>query len=245
MNAAPDQSTNDKSIASAGSMRDADSWTSLLTMLAIGMTIAMILVPVDSFAAELARKMQPGGGLALGGDVKRELEFAQQFGAFTSVVLIWVAILRLDPQGKIRLPSFLAATAINTLVCTGMKMFFGRPRPKFLSPHELTFPWETFNMPADTGVRVIHAWESSQLWSFPSSHAAAAAVLAVYLSRMYPKLKQLAIALAIVVATARVVLHAHYPSDVVAGATIGAIIGRISISRILPNGLASRKRAST
>jgi len=217
---------------------------SLLSIFAIGMTGAMILLPLDPIAAELALKMQPGGGLTLGGDVKRELEFVQQFGAFTSVVLIWVAILRLDPAGKRKLPSFLVATAMNSLICNALKMLLGRPRPKFLEPHQLTLPWETFNMPAETGVRAIHAWESSQLWSFPSSHTAAAAVLAVYLTRMYPRLRELAIALVVIVATARVVLFAHYPSDVVAGAAIGLVIGKLAYSRILPEGLPRKEKVS-
>ena len=223
-------------------VRSADSWTSLLIILAIGLSLSLILVPLDPFAAKLALKMQPGGGLTLGGDVKRELEFVQQFGAFTSVVLIWVAILRLDPTGKNKLPSFLIATAMNSLICNALKMFLGRPRPKFLQAHELTLPWETFDMPAEIGVRAIHAWESSQLWSFPSSHTAAAAVLAVYLTRMYPKLRELAITLVLIVATARVLLFAHYPSDVVAGAAIGLVIGRISYSRILPSGLPRKEK---
>ena len=241
MKPSPEQSCHAKGIASADALREPDSPRALLMTLATGIGIALLLLPFDRIAADVAVRFQPGGGLTLGGDVKRELEFAQQFGAFTSVIMIWIAILRLDPRGKTRLPSFLVATAMNSIICSGMKMFFGRPRPKFLTPHELTFPWETYAIPAGGGTQAIHAWESSQLWSFPSSHAAAAAVLAVFLSRMYPKLRELAIGLAIIVATARVVLFAHYPSDVVAGATIGLVIGRFAYSRVLPNGLPTRK----
>ncbi|HTM57612.1 MAG TPA: phosphatase PAP2 family protein [Candidatus Udaeobacter sp.] len=58
--------------------------------------------------------------------------------------------------------------------------------------------------------------------SFPSSHAANAFALAVILSRRWWRAAPLFFLLAALVAFARVYLNRHYPSDVVAGAALGA-----------------------
>jgi membrane-associated phospholipid phosphatase len=94
-----------------------------------------------------------------------------------------------------------------------------------------TLPWETFVAQGEERVR--RAWEigapkASELWSMPSSHTAAAAMLAVFLARMYPKLMPLAVGLAGMVGAARVILWAHYPSDVVTGGAVGAAIGMMA-----------------
>jgi undecaprenyl-diphosphatase len=58
--------------------------------------------------------------------------------------------------------------------------------------------------------------------SFPSDHATAAFAIAVALLLRHRKAGWLAIALATLVSLARVVVGTHYPSDVAAGALIGA-----------------------
>jgi hypothetical protein len=79
----------------------------------------------------------------------------------------------------------------------------------------------------EVGVR--HAWEigsgiSSDLWSMPSSHTVYAAALAVCLSRMYPRLTPIVTVLACIVGLARVLLQAHWASDVFVGAALGLIV---------------------
>ncbi len=60
----------------------------------------------------------------------------------------------------------------------------------------------------------------------PSSHTAYAVVMTVFLSSLYPRLRPLTISLAALVGVCRVVLGAHYPSDVVAGAVLGYVVAR-------------------
>ena len=58
--------------------------------------------------------------------------------------------------------------------------------------------------------------------SFPSDHATAAFAIAVALLLRHRKAGMLALALAVLVSVGRVAVGTHYPTDVLAGATVGA-----------------------
>lgn len=62
-------------------------------------------------------------------------------------------------------------------------------------------------------------------FSFPSSHAVNNFAAATYLSFFFNKYKNLFITTAILVSISRVYLGLHYPSDIIAGAMLGALIG--------------------
>ena len=76
--------------------------------------------------------------------------------------------------------------------------------------------------PSDPRIQVCVATPGD--WSFPSSHAASTTAAAVayssLLGRPYPLLS------VPVMMASRVVLGVHYPSDVLAGSLLGAIMGR-------------------
>ena len=59
--------------------------------------------------------------------------------------------------------------------------------------------------------------------SLPSAHSITAFALAFAVAAVWPRLRVVAIAYALLIAFTRLVLLAHHPSDVVAGATIGII----------------------
>ena len=64
--------------------------------------------------------------------------------------------------------------------------------------------------------------------SFPSAHAITAFALAFAVAAVWPRFRGVMIAYALLIAFTRLVLLAHHPSDVVAGATIG-IIGVLGV----------------
>ena len=64
--------------------------------------------------------------------------------------------------------------------------------------------------------------------SFPSAHSITAFALAFAVAAIWPRWRGLMIAYALLIAFTRLVLLAHHPSDVVAGATIG-IIGVLGV----------------
>lgn len=186
----------------------------------------------------------------IGGDLKRELEFLQQFGAISSVVILMLVFLILDRRPtewkRSRLYDWIAAATLAGVLGHLFKIFIGRPRPLFNDPMHVLGPIGKYPVELKDGSRaLIHAWDygsgvASDLWSMPSSHALAAASLAVTLTILYSKLRWLCIVLVILVCTARVVLGAHYPSDVLVGAGLGWWIASVALRSRWGSRLAER-----
>ena len=61
--------------------------------------------------------------------------------------------------------------------------------------------------------------------SFPSTHASDSAAAAAVFAWAVPRLSAIGIAIAVVVGISRVYLGAHWPTDVMAGWTLGAAVG--------------------
>jgi lipid A 4'-phosphatase len=110
-------------------------------------------------------------------------------------------------------PAFLfVSIAAAGLVVDVLKIIFGRLRPKLLFSADLYgFTW--------FGWRPDH-------WSFPSGHAATIVALMAALWWLWPRHLLFYILVAAIVAGSRVVVGAHYPSDVLAGALIAVLTTR-------------------
>jgi undecaprenyl-diphosphatase len=108
----------------------------------------------------------------------------------------------------VRLEFLFAAIAVPGLIVTVLKHIIGRGRPYVggsLDPlHMNPFSW-----PAAYA-------------SMPSGHAATAGAVAVAVATLWPRTRTVMLIYAVVILTSRVVLTAHYLSDVLAGAAVGA-----------------------
>lgn len=98
------------------------------------------------------------------------------------------------------------ATFVADSVALGVKDLVHRARP--FDAHPAIHP-----------LYVVHSS------SFPAGHAATALAGAVLLSCVARRLSPLFLGLAVAICFSRVYVGVHYPSDVLAGAAIGAVVG--------------------
>jgi lipid A 4'-phosphatase len=114
-------------------------------------------------------------------------------------------------------PAFLFATvAVSGLAADLLKIVFGRLRPKLLFGADLYgFGW--------------FGWHADQ-WSFPSGHATTIAALMAALWVLWPRHLLFYILVGSIVAGSRVVVGAHYLSDIAAGAFVAvAATGGVAV----------------
>jgi undecaprenyl-diphosphatase len=76
---------------------------------------------------------------------------------------------------------------------------------------------------------VVAGTKALDRYSFPSGHTLHAVSFTVLATTSFPMLSVLLVPFAVLVAASRVVLGLHYPSDVLAGAAIGASLAGISM----------------
>jgi len=104
----------------------------------------------------------------------------------------------------VRLEFIFVAIALPGLVVTVVKRLIGRVRPSVVGP----FAYVPFSWRPDYA-------------SMPSGHATTAFAVAVAFGVLWPRARPLLWLYALVIAASRVIIAAHYPSDVIAGACVG------------------------
>lgn len=103
---------------------------------------------------------------------------------------------------------FFVAVAGSGILADILKVIFWRARPRTLF---------------DQGIEGFFYFSSSGSLSFPSGHTAIAAAVAAALSLAYPRVTPLVVFLPLSVGAARLIVGAHYLSDVIAGMSIGVL----------------------
>jgi membrane-associated phospholipid phosphatase len=138
--------------------------------------------------------------------------------AVLAVLLIAVAIVSPALRGiqrslllglGTRLQFLFCAVAVSNLVTEVLKYCVGRGRP-FVGGDANAFHFS-------------HFAGNPAYYSFPSGHATTAFALAFAVSAVWPGTRIAMAVYAVIIAATRLVLLAHHPSDVVAGALIGII----------------------
>ncbi len=134
------------------------------------------------------------------------------------LALIALAMLRFGAFHKIEKNlKNLAAQAGFLFLCMGsagltinfLKILLGRARPKLLqAADQYGFLGWQFN---------------ADLWSFPSGHANTVIVLALALSLFFPRYRILFFVYGILIALSRVIVNAHYFSDILAGGLVAIV----------------------
>ena len=122
---------------------------------------------------------------------------------FSIVLLMYFFVKKYLKAGIIAL-----AIAVTAVILKVLKELFLRPRPEY----SLNLPGLPYSA-----------------YSFPSGHTAAAFLLAVMLSRYYPRYKYVFWTMAFLTAFSRIYMGLHYLSDVVASIVIGICIAKLFI----------------
>jgi undecaprenyl-diphosphatase len=107
-----------------------------------------------------------------------------------------------------RLGFVFMAIAVPGLFVAIVKRLVGRARP-FVAGED---PWTS----------LLLVWRSDYA-SFPSGHATTAFAAAVAIGALWPRARPVMWVYAVAVALSRVVVTAHHPSDVIAGAIVGTV----------------------
>ncbi len=188
-------------------------WTVLIIFLvatAVMMFIERVGVPVT---VQLSFK----------GDLKRESRWLAQYGQGACSVVVSLILWRLDGRrGHNGVPVWvpvLVAVIATGLVAVVVKRLLGRVRPNRENAGRFVGP--TF--------RHISAQES-----FPSSHTASAVAMSVVLAHLYPAASPIFWTLAIICASLRYLMEAHWPSDIFAGCALGYGLAWLTLYLLLP-----------
>ena len=188
----------------------------LLTSAIVGVLIVALMVGFDAREIGL---MPPRGSPNLW-PVRILTEFGKDAYVLWGLALMLLAVAffaagrRGTPQARLlsfglRLQFLFFAVLVPLLAGEILKWIAGRGRP-FVGGEANPFNFVPF---AGTGA---HA-------SFPSAHAITAFALAFAVGTVWRRARGAMIAYALLIAVSRLVLLAHHPSDVVAGALIGVV----------------------
>jgi membrane-associated phospholipid phosphatase len=198
---------------------------------ATSLFIAGVVLAAMSFAAlwiDLAIA-QVASQHSLPGELRRLVRLSEVFAWGGTVALIIATAAVLDSRRwRVVLPLALPAYGAG-LLADGIKLFIARLRPSAVSGIETVQATFVGWLPMlHQGPERPHG---HAIESFPSAHAATAVGLAIGLSALYPRGRWLFALFALLAMVQRIEARAHFPSDVLAGAAIGCLVGAAVVAR--------------
>lgn len=148
--------------------------------------------------------------------VLRPFAFVSRIGdGWCWLVLALALPLAVPERGLVVTAQMLVVSALGLVTYRSLKERLARRRPCELNP------------------RIRAGTRPLDRFSFPSGHTLHAVSFSIVILASIPGLAWLLVPLTLLIAASRVVLGLHYPSDVLAGALIGASLG-MAVSRYFP-----------
>ncbi|HEY6514842.1 MAG TPA: phosphatase PAP2 family protein [Steroidobacteraceae bacterium] len=165
---------------------------------------------VDAADYRICRKLNHGAAFPI---ARRLFQIASRLGDGIIWFVLLVALPCVYGRQALRPAVVMAVTGVLGLVAYKvLKRAFVRERP-FI-----------------THAAIDLAMPPLDRYSFPSGHTLHAVSFALQASMHFPQLAWGLIPLALTIAASRVVLGLHYPTDVLAGAVLGASLGALGLS---------------
>ena len=182
----------------------------------LGATIIVLMYAIDAW--EIAQMPKRGTPSLWWVRILTDFGKDEYVLAVLAVLLIAVAIVSPALRGiqrslllglGTRLQFIFCAVIASNLVTEVLKYCIGRGRP-FVGGEANAFHFS-------------HFAGNPAYYSFPSGHATTAFALALAVSAVWPQARVAMSVYALIIAATRLVLLAHHPSDVVAGAMVGIV----------------------
>jgi membrane-associated phospholipid phosphatase len=196
---------------------------SVLRLLICGVSFSIAAVLALSIDRSVAVWFQDH---RLPGELARLVRLAEIFGWGGGAALIILTAAQLDPRRwRIALPLAIHSLGAGLLADT-IKLFIARTRP--LATHQGASVSDTFIaiLPL-LNKDALKDGYGHHVQSFPSAHAATAVGLALALSQFYPRGRWFFALFAALAMLQRLDAHAHYLSDVLAGAALAFAVAAI------------------
>ncbi|MGD9724596.1 MAG: phosphatase PAP2 family protein [Pirellulales bacterium] len=186
-------------------------WALAAVLSAAGVAALALDVPL---AAWVARGTCPS-------IIQKLCGLSETFAHAAGIALLATVIAVLDPPHRFMVPRVVTAALGSGILANVFKLILARTRPHHVG------------LPADA-MDTFAGWfplAQNESWQqgFPSSHAATAAGLAIALSCLYPRGQWLFPAIAVLACAQRVLVSAHFLSDVLWGSAVGCIFAPLCV----------------
>jgi undecaprenyl-diphosphatase len=172
--------------------------------------LSTLLARVDAAEYGICRRLNRGASFAI---PRRVFQVVSRLGDGVIWYVLILSLPLLYGQSALRPAIVMALTgALGVALYSVLKRVFVRERP-FI-----------------THSAIAAAGAPLDRYSFPSGHTLHAVSFAWQATAHFPELGWVLVPLAALIAASRVVLGLHYPSDVIAGACIGASLAELGLS---------------
>lgn len=190
--------------------------------IAIGISLLILAALLSRFDVAIISAADPEHWP---GDVKRMFQLSEIFAHGFGVALVVFAVWNLSPERRRYIPRLISCVAFPPITAHIIKLLVARHRPTTYLDEDLVPQWPESADPSWLGAGMEVAWNTHySTQSFPSAHAAIVCGLAIGMSYIFPRGRNLFLVVAIIAAVQRVIFFAHWPSDVAVGASLGFLI---------------------